>query len=435
MTEFDSDRYKELKEEFIRVSKRVLKENISTNPETLAKYKHDIVIEYNALINYINNYYLLFPRDKKIKYKNELIDHRTRLNRCFKKLEIEQKFPEYLLANIDILEDGSLVEADCQNNPQIPDLIYGELETINEETFADALENIPKMAEEQRKFIALCSSTLNKPYSGDPLTLQSFLNGIELLEALAGTHGNLLVTFVKTRLEGKALECIPNENTTIANIKTALKETIKPDSSKVVEGKILALRFNPTKSTDFSDEATSLAEAFQRSLVIEGIPQQKAKSMAIEKTVELCRKNAKSETVKAILASKEFTDPAEVIAKLIVEANNVHQEKQILSVQQSRHNREKNYRHNSNHRNNNGGGRGGNSRYYSNKRNNNYQFRNNRGQQRGGRGYHNNNSRGNYNRNGQYVRVVADQGNGQFPSTDRRAIAYDPMPRIQMPIE
>lgn len=189
------------------------------------------------------------------------------------------------------------------------------------------------MTDPRVKFVQLCASTLNQKFDGDPLSLDIFINGIELLELLAGDNGDLLVSFIKTRLCGKALEAIPKEGATIANIKSTLRATIKPDSSKVVEGKILALRFNPTKSSEFTSEDTLLAEALQRSLIIEGIPQAKAKEMAVEKTIEVCRKNSRSNTVKAILASKVFSEPSEVIAKMIVEGNNDYQEKQILSFQ------------------------------------------------------------------------------------------------------
>lgn len=48
------------------------------------------------------------------------------------------------------------------------------------------------------------------------------------------------------------------------------RKTIKPDSSKVVEGRMLALKLNKINSTDFAKETEKLAEALQRSLVIEG---------------------------------------------------------------------------------------------------------------------------------------------------------------------
>lgn len=56
MSEFDKEQYKHLKEEFLKVSKRILKENLGTVPATLNKYKADIINVHNALMNYIIHY-------------------------------------------------------------------------------------------------------------------------------------------------------------------------------------------------------------------------------------------------------------------------------------------------------------------------------------------------------------------------------------------
>lgn len=442
MTEFKTKIYKKLEEEFVLVSKRILKTNISTNEETLHQYKLDIINTHNALIRYISYYYSKFDTATKTVYKTNLIQIRQRIIRCFENLQFQYHFSELLLTQIEYEseDESELSVIDTAN------LTITELDTIQEDS-----ENINMADEARNKFITLCAQTLNNKYGGDPLGLSTFLNGIEFLELLAGDNINILVSFIKTRLEGKALEAIPSQNLTIANIKSSLKETIKPDSSKVVEGRILALKFNPTKSGEFTKDATELAEAFQRSLIIEGIPQAKAKSMAIEKTIEICRKSARSETVKAILAAKEFTEPSEVIAKLVVEGNTVYHEKQILSIQ-------KQYRNNNNNRgrgNNRSRGSYGN---YNNNRNNyqnNYQgYRNdNYNNQNGGynnqNGNYNNNYRGNSrgrgnfrgngrgynNQNSQYIRVASNQGNEQLPSNNRRAISYNNLPIMQMPLD
>lgn len=449
MTEFVKDEYKKLKEEFIRVSKRILKQDISKVEETLRTYRTDIVTVHDALIGYIKHFYGGFDTPTKVKYKGELVYIRRKIVRCFEVLRIEHEFSEFLLARIE--DTSRIEESELESESDTANLTVTDLDIVGEESSDsdDTSEEQLTMADQRLKFVSLCASTLNRPYAGDPLGLQGFICGIELLETLAGDHLATLTAFIKTRLEGKALECIPTDNVTIANIKSSLRAAIKPESSKVVEGKILALRFNPTKPTDFSNEATALAEAFQRSLIIEGIPQAKAKSMAVEKAVEICRKNAKSDTVKAILASKEFTEPAEVVAKLIIEANQAHQEQQVLSFRQSRNNRGKNGRYRGNGQNNRNGN--GQNNYNNNNGGRNNRGQNNRGNyqnqgnhqgqgnyqnQGGNRGSYrgNGNNRG-YTNQGQYVRVVSNSGNGQLPSNERRAIAYHNAPMVQMPMD
>ncbi|KAI8117385.1 hypothetical protein CVS40_10689 [Lucilia cuprina] len=54
--------------------------------------------------------------------------------------------------------------------------------------------------------------------------------------------------------------------------------------------------------------------------------------MAIEQTVSTCRNNAKSDMVKAIIASTVFKEPKDVVAKLIIEESTNQKEYQVLSI-------------------------------------------------------------------------------------------------------
>lgn len=273
---------------------------------------------------------------------------------------------------------------------------------------------------EEAPFLALAAKQLHQVYSGNPLELNAFINSINLLKTVGGDARHpILKTFVLTKLSGKALESIPADPANVDAIITALRTNIKPDSSKVVEGKMMALKMDNTKSTEFTKEAEQLAEAFQRSLVIEGIPQAKAKSMAVEKTVEMCRQTAKSNLIKSVMASSTFNDPQEVVAKFVVESANDTKDKQIFKFgQQKDRNGNRNF-YNNNWRGNNSNFRGG---YNSNWRNNNFanqsgrnnNWRKNRGRGRG-RYYNNNNN----NQNDRFVRVT-NSGNSEDPSGDRR---------------
>lgn len=168
---------------------------------------------------------------------------------------------------------------------------------------------------------------INYKYNGDPLALDSFLDAIELLVDLCEEPNvPTMVKFIMTRLDGKARESILETPATAADIVEQLKDGIKPESSKVIEGRILALRVDRTSLTKFAEQAEDLADQFRRSLVLEGFGREKAKEIAIEKTVEMCRKSAKNPIVKSVLASATFKEPKEVIAKMIVEINNVKQE-------------------------------------------------------------------------------------------------------------
>lgn len=242
-------------------------------------------------------------------------------------------------------------------------------------------------------FLAIAGRTINHNYDGDPLGLAAFINSVGLLKEFTDANlNNIFLRFVKSKLVGKALESIPANPASVDEIIKALEEQIRPDNSKVVAGRLLALRPDKTKMVEFSDQAEKLAEALQRSLIIEGISQTKAREMSIEKTVEVCRGAARSDLVKSILASTKFDSPKEVIAKYVVESS-TEREKQILAFKSYQ---KQNRGHRGNRSNYNGNGNNNNRGRY-NRSNKNYQ-NNGNGRNYGNNNYNDNNrGRNNYN--------------------------------------
>lgn len=55
----------------------------------------------------------------------------------------------------------------------------------------------------------------------------------------------------------------------------------------------------------------------------------------MEKTVEVCRRQAKSEAVRSVLAAANFKSPAEVVAKLITEQDTVNKERREIGGRNS----------------------------------------------------------------------------------------------------
>lgn len=192
-----------------------------------------------------------------------------------------------------------------------------------------------------------------------------------------------------------AKEAVPNDAQNVEAIINALKNKIKPDSSKVIAGRMMALRLDKKIVQDFSKNAEELADAFKRSLIVEGITQNKANEMAIDKTVEMCRASAKNDLVRSILAASSFENTTEVIAKLIVETATDNTEKQVLAYQKFNNNNNRGRGRGNNRYNNNNNGRR-NFNDNNNRRNN---YKNRRGRGRGNNRYNNYNNRNNYNNN------------------------------------
>ncbi|XP_055308444.1 uncharacterized protein DDB_G0287625-like [Sitodiplosis mosellana] len=250
-------------------------------------------------------------------------------------------------------------------------------------------------------FIRMAHQMINFRYSGDPLVLDSFIDAIELLKELVSPENRaIFLKFVMTRMEGKARELFTEPPADIDAIITRLKDKIKPDSSKIIEGKILALRADKSSLTKFSEQAEKLAEELNRSLCREGFSQAKAKEITIEKTVEMCRKSSKNDTVKAVLAASSFSEPKEVIAKMIVEINNLKQDKPHSSYSHKFGNQNRN--HSNGNGNNRGHSNGNNHNNHNNRnRNGSHNNNNNNNQSNNRQNNYNNGHRSNNNRNGQ----------------------------------
>lgn len=445
---FDNSHYEQLIKEHLNATKRVNKTVVSNNPETLARYKTDILKAHNDLVAYASNFIEEFDADSRTLVKKEITSACDKTAKAFEKLELSITLPENIFDQIIFEEDpnhderfesahsstssnstpkkntqsdtseekgvnNTLVESRSTN---IEQNLNGTEKTATRsvriatnmsDNEGETVEN--KVIEENRKLIKFASTSINR-YNGNPLTLAAFINSIDLVRAAtAASQMKLLKTIVVSRLEAKALECVdPNKD--LDGVIADLKKSIKSDSSEVVEGRMQALRMNKCGPIEFAKQAETLADALQRSLVLEGITLEKAKQITVKRTIEMCKQTARSDYVKSILASTAFTDPKEVVSKLIVEQNNQDKEKQILFYQRNNSNFQKrgfNRSNNGNFRKNN--------RFDGQSNNFNRGSRGNRG---GGRGRFRNNQNRN-NRRDYNVRVAE---NSDAPSVSRREI-------------
>lgn len=307
----------DLKNTFLRTTKLVLKEKISTNIETLERQKLEIIQAYNSTVDYIKTRYEIVNEEDKKRYKEELAHIRKKLNDCIQKFESNYVLPTNIfdpVKNNDIIIANSLIEKIMALS--IPD------------------------------FLKTASGHLNKIYSGDPLGLPSFIDSITLLESLATTNElkTFFVSFIRTKIDGKAREYLLDSDNTAEKIIQCLKNNIKPECSKVIQGRLTSLKFNHNSPQEFADKAENLADALRRSLIVEGITPQKATEMSIDKMIDLCRANARSDLVKSVLEASSFESPKEVIAKFITQTDKSRSEHQILSFQKYIHSKNHNNR-------------------------------------------------------------------------------------------
>ena len=371
------ENYNKSKENLTNCFKKILKDNLSKVTETLDRYKIELVDKYNE---YIYNAELLheksIEKEKKI-VEQEIIRRHNKAERCINILKINCIKFENLFDKIIII-----------NQTEFEQHLFGffmddnKIENKSDDSDSESFDSINsiKMGLTNVKFLKICCSQINKNYTGDTLALESFINSIDLLSTLATSPDlqSFLVTYIKSKLEGKALEALSNDVSNIKELKLQLKTKLKP---KVIEGRFVALRMTRNNIQDFAEEAEILADSLKRALISEGTPETKAQETVTEKTVELCKFSAKSDYVRTCLAAKEFSNPKEVIAKLIIETNDDSQHKQVLSFQRInrpsyRGNTYNNFRGNSNRGYNQNRSNSHRGNYY---RGNSYRGKNNRG--------------------------------------------------------
>lgn len=334
--------------------------------------------------------------------------------------------------NVIEKETVDLVHTNSQNSiPEIVDIESHNSESDNSESVnfeSDSSESVPnefEMADQTiEQFLRSAAPLLNYKYDGDPLKLNGFMRDVKLIAKLAknDTTKEFCLSYVLARLEGRAEELVPDDTESIDDILAILDENIKPDSTKIIEGRMMALRLNQNDYTKFAKSAEELSESFRRGLINDGVPRKLAEEMTIKKCIELCRKTSRSDVAKSVITSTQYDTAKDVIATFIVEndvAKQEYKEKQMLKQKFNKNDQKR-------------GGNRGNFRGNQNRSNDNRSQNYNNGQrndqnqnQNQSRGY-NNQNRGNGNSNRGGYRGGYRGGNSNQPEHTIRIVSGQP---------
>lgn len=398
---FDKELYTRLELDFNVWQKAIARKNASKDATIIRIRTKGIIHTFNEIIKILSPTFSTKNEELKRKVRNKILKYRERLIDSLKILNAKVIMPN------DITEKVIL-----------------------------KTENVPEnatMAEAKFKYINNISKIICSVYKGDPNGLNAFIQSIELANEITDDdQQETLVKFIKTKLEGTALEAIPTDITTAKDVIDALKSKIKTENVKVVVGRYMALRAERSSLNKFQKDAEELSDQLRRAYISEGMSKELAEKMTIEKTVDMCRLSARTNLVKSVLASTDFKSPKDVLAKLITESTAENSENSILY-----YNTKNNFRSNfqRNFRGNNQRGNGYRRNFNNYYNNNNHNYRNNynnrgknfhqnknKGNREHNSNYHNNN-RNNHNNNrnndrNQYVRVV-NQENELTPSSQR----------------
>lgn len=297
-------------ERFNQVAKLMNKTEISKVPSTLASYRAQIIPAYNTFVSFICDHYSSVEKRHQEVLEKHLDKAKEVFVKCLNNLKCVFELPSDKFTQVNESKIGEVHSAIQSNQTGMTHM-----------SSVDLLDRV------NRQF--------SQKFSGDPLGLTSFLDGVKILRRFATTDEleTDLVDYLKSKLDGRAREVVSDEIDTVDEMIDVLRCRIKPENSRVIEGRFAALRYSFAKEDEFSEKAEKLAEALRRTLIVEGITPEKANEMTIRTTVDLCRRSTSSSLVKSALISKSFSDPKDVIATLVVENGSCVREQQILKIE------------------------------------------------------------------------------------------------------
>lgn len=299
----DQQKYGELCASFEREYKRIepykSRRELTKNEAKLIEHRRCIIKTYNDIVTFFEPHFSALSNDLKLQIENEIITHLRKLKECFKILRLEYQFDANIFNTIDI---NKIIEIDTglnlqttskqsqintktsdrtvnntekdQNNKQISTSLDNQSNS-DTETLTDSensFDSTIEMAQTPEKFMKVAHQTISTKYNGDPLNLDSFSDSINLLKTMCKDENKeLMAQYIMTRLEGKARGAISETPKTTDEIIVQLKEGIKTESAKVIEGRMLALRADKTNLTRFSERAEELAEQYRRRYIERGL--------------------------------------------------------------------------------------------------------------------------------------------------------------------
>lgn len=160
------------------------------------------------------------------------------------------------------------------------------------------------------------ASRILSDYDGIPGELQRFVDSLDLVDKYTGTHMNIVVSIVKTKLKGSARNFIQNE-TTLKEIRDKLKDCIKPESTALIISKLKNLdQLNKTWN-EYIRELEILTTSLKRAYIIEGLSIDLAEEFTADRTVEAIKSSTTNDRVKFIMEAGNFKTVAEACTKFL----------------------------------------------------------------------------------------------------------------------
>lgn len=415
---YNKDIFQALVDEFYAWDKKINRKNASEKTEIVQERTENIIKAYNDIIDFVQPILQSDQNESKNEIKETLEQIREYIIEDLSILNSDVKVPHNFTtkivdpSNIDIDDDSK--NQNNNSDDKKPELPTNKTNTDDDKKQKNNIKPLPiqplpidvhssKMALTSNDYYGMCSRQLNYTYDGDPLGLPPFIDSIELLQVMDAQkqHENILKGVIWSKLKGKARDYVP-AGASVNEIKEKLKKSIKVPSSKIITGRLMALKADKMNFGDYASKAEELAEQLKRAYISEEIPNERANQMTIDQTIELCAANTHSTQTKSVLEATQFDDSKDVIAKFIIQERKQTNPQQVLAFRgkprfnnRNFQNQNRRYHNQYNNYNNFNNRNGFQARNFN--RNNN--FNRNRGNYRGRGNNSQNNQNGNWRQN------------------------------------
>lgn len=279
--------YENLKQEYLKICKRILKNEISTNEDTLKKYKLDIFEAYNSIIKYLKNInYSNLSEEKIIYIDSEKKYIKEKLIKCMQNLKLDYNFKD------EFLEFNNFEKQIININHPISE---------------------PKMASKSIEFQKYASGIIPE-YDGSPAELVRFIDALELIADNVDTFEGTAIKLIKTKLKGEARNVITSEGT-IQEIINTLRKNIKIESTEMVIAKLMNTKSTNKNTNNYIKELDELGSQLKRAYISEGATLTMAEKYATQNVVSSIKSNSFSHEMKTIFNAATVNTVSEALTK------------------------------------------------------------------------------------------------------------------------
>ena len=363
--------------------------------KTQIKHLQILVFTHNSITGLTRSVFESLSPNHKIEVTQLIKSIRTKLEVLFLRLGIPHIIPSDITKIIDIRFSETEEEFSDENENE--DEI--ETENLNNKPLVITPlnkdnQNCESMTSTAETFVGNASKLLPE-FDGKIENLQKFIDALDVLALIKGTHESVAIALIKSKLDSTSRNLVTTENT-IEGIKSTLVSKIKGEPTKSVVAKLSNIKQGTRSAHEFVKEIEELTKKLEKSYICDGVPVEMAKTYATDTAIKTLTTNGKSEQAKVSMKGVIYTKLSDAVSKFLeISSEDVAKVNYVKQLPQQRYN---NYQKGRGNRSYNNRGRNT-GRNYGNQRQNG--GGNNHGNQNSGN--NNNQSQRSRNRNVRYL--------------------------------